>query len=51
MSTLPVFIKDERVLVKLPWCQSDLEMVIVEREKFVVCLTFQGKSAFSFIVQ
>ncbi len=48
---LPEFIKDLGVLVKLPQRQSDLEMVIVEREKFVVCLALQEKSAFSFIVQ
>ncbi len=39
------------MLVKTALCQSDLEMVIVEREKFVVCFALQGKSAFSFIVQ
>ncbi|HEY87977.1 MAG TPA: hypothetical protein G4O06_08160, partial [Dehalococcoidia bacterium] len=48
---LVVFIKNECVLVKLPRGQSDLEMVVVERKKFVVCLALQGKSAFSFIVQ
>ena len=48
---LVVFIKDERVLIILPQGQSDLEMVVVERKKFAVCLTLEGKSAFSFIVQ
>ena len=48
---LVVFIKDECVLVMLPLGQSDLEMVVVERKKFVVCLALERKSAFSFIVQ
>ncbi len=48
---LVVFIKGECALVKLPRGQSDLETVIVERNKLVVCLALQGKSAFSFIVQ
>jgi hypothetical protein len=48
---LVVFIKDECVLVKLPRGQPDLEMVVVERKKFVIRFAPQGKSAFSFIVQ
>ena len=38
---LVVFIKEECVLVKLPRGQSDLEMVVVEHEKFVVVLRFR----------
>ncbi|MFC2003150.1 hypothetical protein ACFLV4_04310 [Chloroflexota bacterium] len=48
---LVIFIKEECVLVELSRRQFDLEMVVVERKKFAVCLALQGKSAFSFIVQ
>ena len=44
-------IKELFVLVKLPRGKSDLKIFIVKRKKFVVCITFQGKSAFSFVVQ